>query len=106
MRCLITANVGLIRLIGFQITEQRKNWPRFGRAATETAADSVTVQQVEEIPFERIRQQKATSQEKKATDIQQVLATQTDKTIISGRCALFFMHAFVKQQRCCGCVPS
>lgn len=70
-----------------QVTEQRRNWTRFGRAATETPQDSVTIQQVEEIPFERIRQLKATSQEKKATDIQQVLATQTDKTIISGRWA-------------------
>lgn len=55
-----------------QITEERKRWDRFGQAAKETPQDSVTVQAVEEIPFERVRQIKATSQEKKATDIQQV----------------------------------
>ncbi|KAG2423254.1 hypothetical protein HYH02_015355 [Chlamydomonas schloesseri] len=67
----------------YKVSEERRNWPRFGLAARETAADSVTVQGVDEIPFERVRQIKATTQEKKATDIQQVLAT-ADKTVISG----------------------
>ncbi len=44
------------------------------------------MQAVEEIPFERVRQIKATSQEKKATDVLQVLAS-ADKAVISGRCA-------------------
>lgn len=68
------------------MTEERRKWTRFGLAARETPQDSVTVQAVEEIPFERVRQIKATTQEKKATDIQQVLAT-ADKTVISGRYA-------------------
>ena len=67
-----------------QVTELRRNWTRFGQAAKESPQDSVTVQAVEEIPFERVRQIKATSQEKKATDIQQVLAS-ADKAVISGR---------------------
>lgn len=75
----------MLLLHGCQVTEERRNWPRFGRAASETPQDSVTVQQSEDIPFERIRQLKATTQEKKATDIQQVLAT-ADKTVIAGRC--------------------
>jgi hypothetical protein len=37
------------------VTAERKQWPRFGAAKKETAADSVTVRTVEEIPFERIR---------------------------------------------------
>lgn len=44
------------------------------------------MQAAEETPFERVRQLKATTQEKKATDIQQVLAT-ADKAVISGRWA-------------------
>ncbi|GFR43334.1 hypothetical protein Agub_g4404 [Astrephomene gubernaculifera] len=67
----------------YKVSEERRKWPRFGLAARETPQDSVTVQAVEEIPFERVRQIKATTQEKKATDIQQVLAT-ADKTVISG----------------------
>lgn len=67
----------------YKVSESRRQWPRFGLAARETPQDSVTVQAVEEIPFERVRQVKATTQEKKATDIQQVLAT-ADKTVISG----------------------
>ncbi len=42
------------------------------------------VRHVEDIPFERIRQQKATSQEKKITDMQHVLAS-ADKHTIVGR---------------------
>lgn len=67
----------------YKVTELRRNWTRFGQAAKESPQDSVTVQAVEEIPFERVRQIKATSQEKKATDIQQVLAS-ADKAVISG----------------------
>ncbi|GIL59719.1 hypothetical protein Vafri_14444 [Volvox africanus] len=67
----------------YKVSEERRKWPRFGLAARETPQDSVTVQAVEEIPFERVRQIKATTQEKKATDIQQVLAS-ADKTVISG----------------------
>ncbi|PNW81996.1 hypothetical protein CHLRE_06g269450v5 [Chlamydomonas reinhardtii] len=67
----------------YKVSEERRNWPRFGGAAKETPQDSVTVQGIDEIPFERVRQIKATTQEKKATDIQQVLAT-ADKTVISG----------------------
>mmetsp|Transcript_26050 Transcript_26050/g.56868 ORF Transcript_26050/g.56868 Transcript_26050/m.56868 type:complete len:291 (+) Transcript_26050:70-942(+) len=67
----------------YKISEQRKNWPKFGAALKETPQDSVTVQAVEDIPFERVRQAKQTSQEKKATDVQQMLAT-ADKQAISG----------------------
>ncbi|PNH06119.1 Eukaryotic translation initiation factor 3 subunit G [Tetrabaena socialis] len=67
----------------YKITDDRRKWQRFGQAARETPQDSVTVQGQDEIPFERVRQIKATTSEKKATDIQQVLAT-ADKTVISG----------------------
>lgn len=53
-----------------QISKQRRQWKRFGAAARETEADSVTVRHVEEIPFDRIRPAKATAQEKKFTDMQ------------------------------------
>ena len=68
-----------------QISEERKNWTKFGQAAKETPQDSVTVQTVEEIPFERVRQSKATSQEKKqVTDVQSLLSGSNDKQLISG----------------------
>ncbi|GLI70248.1 hypothetical protein VaNZ11_015094 [Volvox africanus] len=67
----------------YKVSEERRKWPRFGLAARETPQDSFTAQAVDEIPFERVRQIKATTQEKKATDIQQVLAS-ADKTVISG----------------------
>lgn len=45
------------------------------------------MQTVEEIPFERVRQVKATSQEKKSvTDVQSLLSGTNDKQMISGRC--------------------
>jgi len=62
-----------------QITAERKAWKRFGAAARETAQDSVTVQAVEEIPFDRVRQAKATQQEKKGfTDKQQIVGSLKD----------------------------
>lgn len=68
-----------------QVTAERRQWKRFGAAAKETAADSVTVRTVEEIPFERIRPAKATAQEKKFTDMQAALQS-ADKSAIVGRC--------------------
>jgi hypothetical protein len=65
------------------VTEERRNWPRFGKAATETREDSVSVQQKEDIPFERVRQLKATQQEKKFTDMQQAMQS-ADKSAIVG----------------------
>jgi translation initiation factor 3 subunit G len=53
-------------------------------AAKETPEDSVTVRHVEDIPFERIRQIKATSQEKKITDLQQAMQM-GDKSQVVGR---------------------
>jgi hypothetical protein len=44
----------------------------------------VTAQQNENIPFERVRQAKATSQEKKVTDLQSALAS-SDKAAVTGR---------------------
>jgi translation initiation factor 3 subunit G len=66
-----------------QVTEERRNWPRFGKAATETREDSVSVQQKEDIPFERVRQLKATQQEKKFTDMQAAMQS-ADKSAIVG----------------------
>lgn len=66
-----------------QVTEERRKWPRFGKAATESASDSVTVQQKEDIPFERVRQLKATQQEKKFTDMQAAMQS-ADKSAIVG----------------------
>lgn len=71
-----------------QISEQRKAWTRFGAAAKETPQDSVTVQTTEQIPFERVRQVKATSAEKKTTDLGTMLAQSNDKQMISGRWVL------------------
>uniref|UniRef100_A0A7S0N7V5 Eukaryotic translation initiation factor 3 subunit G n=1 Tax=Chlamydomonas leiostraca TaxID=1034604 RepID=A0A7S0N7V5_9CHLO len=69
----------------YKAAEERRKWARFGAAAKETASDSVSVQAVEEIPFERVRQLKATQQEKKAaSQIDLQAMQQADKQAISG----------------------
>jgi len=68
-----------------QVTAERKAWKRFGAAARETAQDSVTVQAVEEIGLDRVRQAKATQQEKKGfSDMQAALQSGADKQQIVG----------------------
>lgn len=67
-----------------QISQERRQWKRFGAAAKETAADSVTAQHTEDIPFERIRPAKATAQEKKISDVSAALQG-SDKNAIVGR---------------------
>lgn len=50
-----------------QAVEDRKRWSRFGDAVRQQEGDSaITGQSNEEIPFEKIRQQKQTQEEKKA----------------------------------------
>ena len=44
--------------------ERRAGWKKFGEAATERAADSVTSQTPDEVPLERIQRQKQTQEEK------------------------------------------
>lgn len=66
----------------YKVTEERRQWPRFGKAATESASDSVTAQQKEDIPFERVRQLKATQQEKKFTDMQAAMQSADKSTIV------------------------
>ncbi len=73
------------------MSEERKNWAKFGAAKHETPQDSVTAQGVEDIPFERGRQSKATSQEKKV-DLQNILSNTNDKAMISGRCVVRMPH--------------
>lgn len=67
----------------YAVSEVRKQWTKFGAAAKETPQDSVTAQTVEDIPFERVRQSKATSQERKVTDVQSLLTGSNDKQSIS-----------------------
>ena len=66
-----------------QIVEERRAWPRFGDAATESATDSITVRATEEIPFDRVRQARATTAERAADDMKSVLAG-SDKSAIVG----------------------
>jgi len=58
--------------------ERRKNWTKFGDAATERTTDAITAQATEEIPFERLRSQKQ-AQEDKKPDFQVNLAGQDNK---------------------------
>eukprot|EP00798_Chlamydomonas_sp_ICE-L_P006043 gene6043-2654_t len=63
----------------YSVSEQRKNMVRFGAAAKEKPTDSITIRTNDEIPFERVRQQKATTMEKKELlDMQQVLASKSN----------------------------
>lgn len=59
-------------------TDRRKNWVKFGDAATERPTDSITAQSTEEIPFERLRTQKQREDDKKS-DFQVSLAGQDNK---------------------------
>lgn len=69
----------------YKVAQERRKWARFGAAAKEVAGDSVSVQNNEDIPFERIRQIKSTQQEKKqaSLDFQQAMQT-NDKQAVSG----------------------
>lgn len=54
---------------------ERRKWPKFGDAKSQSDSDSVTVQAVEEIQFERVRLSKSTQEEKKtAVDVATALA--------------------------------
>ena len=58
--------------------DRRKSWRKFGDAATERSTDAITAQATEEIPFERLRAQKQTQEDKRA-DFQISLAGQDNK---------------------------
>lgn len=65
---------------------ERRKWPRFGDALNEKEGDSVTVRAVEDIPFERVRLEKSTQEEKKtAVDVATALAM-GDKSAVGTRC--------------------
>lgn len=50
-----------------QAVEERKKWTRFGDAVRQQEGDSaITGQSNEDVPFEKIRQQKQTQEERKA----------------------------------------
>lgn len=67
---------------------ERRKWEHFGNALKETEGDSVTVRAVEDIPFERVRLQKSTQEEKKtAVDVATALAM-GDKSAVGTRCGL------------------
>jgi Eukaryotic translation initiation factor 3 subunit G len=64
---------------------ERRKWERFGNALKESDNDSVTVRAVEDIPFERVRLQKSTQEEKKtAVDVATALAM-GDKSAVGTR---------------------
>lgn len=64
--------------------ERRANWVKFGDAATERATDCVSSQSPDEIPFERLRPQKQTQEDKnKQQDFQSAMAS-SDKSVIVG----------------------
>ncbi|PRW56974.1 Eukaryotic translation initiation factor 3 subunit G [Chlorella sorokiniana] len=65
--------------------ERRAGWKKFGEAATERAADSVTSQTPDEVQLERIQRQKQTQEEKAkgASDFASAMAG-SDKSAIVG----------------------
>ena len=66
-----------------QVVEERRHWPKFGDALNESATDSITVRANEEIPFERARAARQTTEERKASDMKSVLQG-ADKSAIVG----------------------
>lgn len=50
--------------------DRRANWTKFGDAATERSTDAITSRATEDIPFERLKSQKQTQDEKQKQDFQ------------------------------------
>ena len=65
-----------------QAVEERKKWPRFGDATNVGENQSVTAQSTDDIPFERVRQQKQTQEERKQ-DLKNVLQGSDKGAIVS-----------------------
>jgi hypothetical protein len=76
-------DVGLVQVAA----DRRNRLKRFGEAVKETATDSVTVRQAEDIPFERMQKARQTTEEKRAEkeDLKSALAG-SDKSAVVGRC--------------------
>lgn len=66
----------------YKAVERRKSWPRFGDAVHEKEGESITVRSTEEIPFERVRQQKQTQEERKQ-ELKNVLQGSDKGAIVS-----------------------
>ena len=65
-----------------QAVEERRKWARFGDALKAGEQQSVTAQSTDEIPFERVRQQKQTQEERKQ-DLKNVLQGSDKGAIVS-----------------------
>lgn len=65
-----------------QAVEERQKWARFGDALKAGEQQSVTAQSTDEIPFERVRQQKQTQEERKQ-DLKNVLQGSDKGAIVS-----------------------
>ncbi len=72
--------------------ERRSRLKRFGEATKEQAGDSVTVQQAEDIPFERVQKARQTTEEKRAEkeDLKSALQG-SDKSAVVGRCGFLII---------------
>lgn len=82
------------RMFVLQVAAERKSrLRRFGEATKEQAGDSVTVQQAEDIPFERVQKTRQTTEEKRAEkeDLRSALQG-SDKSAVVGRCAVLLDH--------------
>ena len=78
-----------LQLSVIQVAADRKSrLKRFGEATKEQAGDSVTVQQAEDIPFDRVQKSRQTTEEKRAEkeDLRSALQG-SDKSAVVGRCA-------------------
>ena len=62
--------------------EERKKWARFGDALKAGEQQAVTAQSTDEVPFERVRQQKQTQEERKQ-DLKNVLQGSDKGAIVS-----------------------
>lgn len=63
--------------------ERREGWTKFGDAASERASDIISAKATEDIPFERVRPQKQTQEDKGKMDFQTAMAG-SDKAAIVG----------------------
>lgn len=81
----------------YEVEKERKKWRRFGGALKEQEGESVTARALEDVPFERVAQQKQTQEEKKAANIQQALQGSDKQAIVGSLKDMLYQRRMARQ---------
>ncbi|GMH43835.1 hypothetical protein BSKO_11769 [Bryopsis sp. KO-2023] len=81
MKRTTKVKVAAIKQKVYKVSEQRRNWPKFG-ASTTSGNEGVTGRSPEEIPFENTRAAGKSHQEKKVEDLQAALMGGDNQKIV------------------------